>query len=194
MSRFQQEFAPNPGLPLPRISEDTVQQTLHDVKSAAQEERTFTAFMEKEMQVLDSENEALAEWLKAYVAPHGDEEMRFEMITRVLVYYRALRKQAEGEALNTGDFDAPEKSFLPIVLGAEDNIESQWPWDPSDALPFSRAQDEHFVAFMFTLIQEENPAIFNGLKANGPDDPVSQAICGMYWLLKYHSKPRQKKE
>lgn len=172
------EFAPNPGVPLPEIKKEIFDQTYNKTKEQSR------SFWEGENRVLWRENSALAKWSANFRL--GTERTGLVQLQGI-VLYRLLRKQAESTAM-TDDPEMYEKPLLPRVLGDEENDPN-----PEIALPFQRASNQEFISQVLNMIADDNPALYNWIteRADASVPDTRALICGMYWLLKYHSKPRE---
>lgn len=188
MSRSPEgEFPPNPGLPLPIITLDTAKQSFHEADRLGRDGKTFTA---QEDPIFGHENPLLREWLIRIAETYATQlDMRAGNTSWIsgLVTYRMLRKQAESDAMKPDaedidpDFTVVGEPLLPTVHGG-------------DILPFEKINNPVFIQFMTTLIAVKDPVLHDYL-IHKPSDPVRTAtICGLYWLLKFHSKPREEKK
>lgn len=188
MSRGPQdhEFAPNEGVKLPRIQDGVFDQTFQETK----ERENSRSLWEEEGEIFLQENQALANWCISFSLSTGREGL-VGLYARV--FHRILRKQAEADAMSE-DISTFDQYQLPRVLGDEEGET-----DPETVLPVYYAKsNKEFGVRTLKLIEEENPEIILWLSRRVPEDAKSAGvvslICGMYWLLKYHSKPREEKK
>lgn len=176
MSRLEHEFAPNPGVPLPVVTKDTIDSyvaVLEESKGKSSEH-----FWD-ELAIIGDQNPPLRDWVIQCLKFAGS-DMRFaaQISFGVQSVHYLLRMQAEIN--EESELFLP---FLPVVLD-----------DAIDKLPPSQVFAEEFIERMQQEMgKDEQHMLRKFLK--GITHPLAKAAaCAVYWLLKYHSKPRDEKK
>ncbi len=191
MSRSPHEgaFAPNQGVPLPIVMPMTREQTRHHYQRAVQKGgQAIVDTYNEDAKTIESDQE-LTTWINEYKKQCiGADVSEIEMVDTfglpVVMLYRLLYKQAEADVMNENS-GATDVYVLPLVK----------PGALAELSP-DEAKTADFISSMLILMEEDGNHLLREWIEDFPGymQRAKGVICGMYWLLKYHSKPREEKK
>lgn len=128
MSRNPDSEPSSGGQSFPIISNSTLHMGVHHHHSEGDDKS-----LDEDLEMLETENPALFDWLLADSPFYYDSDQRGDFIAGGLILYRALHKQAEANMMEGGNFSESSQPLLPIVLENSESI-----------LPFTRVDDSNF--------------------------------------------------
>lgn len=199
-------------------TDDDVEEFFEELIRAMEEsDRHFEAgridvgeLITRELKVMKRHNPHLFKWGDTFATlaernGAGWADFRAGFIGAFALAYGLLRRQAEADQLKRGNWQAPSELHLPRVKPLLDRSTRQQILPPSVAL-----SDAFLQSTLRLITQEDNSELIRFIDefvatAGWIEPPLSNvatqdrlgyrgalvALCGIYWLLKYHSKLRK---